>query len=415
MCYNTFMHRAETVVLKLRSPGRAKRQWLEAIAEAFRQGTQLGLDAALGMATSSRKKIHAASYKAVRALGLPSDYSRMVVNQAVQLARSHFGPRKSKRRAGKPTTVRSQGIGLGVNAYKVVGSALRLSTGVKGDYIWLPLCVPASWRGKLRHVKGDARLFRRGDDWFVMLPLRVPHTPTVRDGDGESTVIGVDLGVVRLLTAKHPHGCLVVNGKPVRHRREHLADIRRRYQRHHRSDRVKAQRGKERRWMSDLNHKVSRELVDLAARYPNPVLAFERLDGIRDRVRGSKRFNRMMGSWAFRQLVDFVVYKAERAGVRVVFVDPRRTSRTCPRCGHATRSNRPTQGDFRCVACGYQGNADVVASLNIAGAAAGLLRHGPPDTARPGRPGQPGPAGDRVDGVKVWVSAHADSNLESSV
>lgn len=85
----------------------------------------------------------------------------------------------------------------------------------------------------------------------------------------------------------------------------------------------------------------------------------------------------MMSSWAFRQLADFVRYKAERAGVRVVFVDPRKTSRTCPKCGHATRANRTTQADFRCVACGYQGNADVVASLNIAAAALDVLRHGP--------------------------------------
>lgn len=336
------MHRAETVILKLRDPGRAKREWLDQTAERFRQGTQLGLDYALSAKTANRGKIHAATYPNIRTLGLPSDYCRMAVNQAVQLARSHFGLRKRKRRAGEPTALRSQGIGLGVNAYKVVGTALRLSTGVKGDYIWLPLCVPARWRDKLQHVQGDARLFRQGEDWFVMLPLRVPHTPTVRDGDGEPTAIGVDLGVVRLLTAKHPHGCLVVNGKPVRHEREHQASLRRRYQRHRRLDRVRAMKGKERRWMTDLNHKVSRGLVDLAAQYPNPVLAFEKLDGIRDRIRGSKRFNRMMGSWAFRQLVDFVAYKAERAGVRVIFVDPRKTSRTCPKCGHATRANRTT-------------------------------------------------------------------------
>ncbi|AWR88190.1 MULTISPECIES: RNA-guided endonuclease InsQ/TnpB family protein [Meiothermus] len=413
------MPRAETVVLKLRPPGRAKRAWLDRTAELFRQGTQLGLDAALGMATSSRAKIHTATYASIRALGLPSDYCRMAVNQAVQLARSHFGLRKSKQQAGKPTAVRSQGIGLGTNAYKVVGTALRLSTGVQGVYIWLPLCVPQHWRDRLQYVRGDARLFRRGDEWFVMLPLKMPNTPTVRDGNGE-TVIGVDLGIVRLATAKHPNGVFIANGKAIRHTREGYASLRRRYQRHRRLDRVRAMKGKERRWMTDLNHKVSRGLVDLAARYPNPVLAFEKLDGIRDRIRGSKRFNRMVASWAFRQLADFVLYKAERAGVRVIFVDPRKTSRTCPKCGHATRANRTTQADFRCVACGYQGNADVVASLNIAGVAAGLLRQGPPDTARPSAAprcgaGQAAPAGERLDGVKVWASVHADSNLESSV
>ncbi len=322
--------------------------------------------------------------------------------------------RKSKRRARKPTVVRSQGIGLGANAYRVVGTTLRVSTGNRGEYLWFPLCVPARWRDRLQYVKGDARLFKRGSDWFVMLPLKMPTTPTVCDGGGE-TVIGVDLGIVRLATAKHPQGVFLVNGKPIRHRRERFASLRRRLQRHRRTDRVRAMGDRERRWMTDLNHKVSRKLVDLALRYPNPVLAFEQLDGIRDRVRGSKRFNRMVASWAFRQLINFVQYKAERAGVRVVFVDPRKTSRTCPECGHATRANRPEQSHFRCVACGYQGNADVVASLNIAAAALDVLRHGPPDTARLGQPGQAPPVGEGLDGVKVWASAHTDPNLESSV
>ena len=97
--------------------------------------------------------------------------------------------------------------------------------------------------------------------------------------------------------------------------------------------------------MADLNHKISAELVEIASRYPEPVIALERLDGIRYRVHGSRRFNRMVSSWAFRDLVDKIRYKAARAGVRVVLVDPRRTSRTCPQCGRQparTGQRRPT-------------------------------------------------------------------------
>lgn len=377
------MQNVQIVVLKLRSPGKAKRNWLEETAVRFRQAVQLGLDAALHMRTASRAKIHAACYGEIRNLGLPSDYARMAVNQAVALARSHFGIQKARCKTRPPRLVKSQGIGLGVNAYRVVGTTLRVSTGKRGQYLWFPLSVPGRWKSRLQDVHGDARLFQRGRDWFVMLPVKPPTTPTVCDGGREPTVIGVDLGLVRLAVAKTPDGVRVWNGKPIRHRRERFAAVRRRYQRHRRTDRVRAQKGKERRWMRDVNHKVSRELVDLAARYPNPVIALESLHGIRDRLRGSKRFNRMLASWAFRQLASFIEYKAARAGVKVLYVDPRRTSRKCPRCGHATRANRPRQGLFRCVACGYQGNADVVGAINIAAAALEVLRHGPPDTARP--------------------------------
>jgi len=99
-------------------------------------------------------------------------------------------------------------------------------------------------------------------------------------------------------------------------------------------------------------------------------------------VRGSKRFNRMMGNWAFRQLADMIVYKAERAGIPVVWIDPRKTSQTCSRCGHATRANRPDQAHFRCVSCGYQVNSDFNAAVNISRKGLHALSDAPPDTAR---------------------------------
>ena len=398
----------EAVILKLRRPTARKRAWLENMASLFLQGSRLGLDFALANKTVNRSAIHRAAYRGCRDLGLPSDYSRMAVNNATQHARSYLGLRKSKRRAGNPVLSGST-IGLGVNAYAVVNQVLRVSTGKRGTYLWLPLCVPEKWRDRLQYVKGDAKLFKRNDTWFVMLPLRTPDSPTVRDGD--PTVIGVDLGIVRLMTAKTPNGIKVWNGKEIRNRREHFAVIRKRYQRHGRMDRVKSTKGKERRWMADINHKASRELVDLASQYPNPIIAFERLDGIRNRVSGSKRFNRMLSSWAFRDLINKTEYKAAKVGIPVLFVNPKGTSRTCPKCGQSTRSNRPTQADFRCVACGYRGNADAVASINISVKAIDLLSHGPSDTARPARV-QVASQPDGASGCSP--SVHLNSNLASS-
>jgi putative transposase len=403
------VHGAPTVVLKLRNPTRGKRARLDALQVLFNGAVQLGLDSAIELATSSRAKIHNDSYARMRELGLPSDYARMAVNGGVALARSYYG-RKAKRRVSFPTAPRD-GIGLGVNAYTIQNGSLRISTGVRGAYIWVPLCVPAKYRDRLQHVRGDAKLFMRDADWFVMLPLREPVTPAVRDGD--ETVLGVDLGVVRLMSVKTPDGVVQWNGKAVRRRKEHFADLRRRYQRNRRTDRVRAQKGKERRRQQSVNHKLSRELVDIATMYPNAVIAFEKLDGIRERVRGSKRFNRLMSGWAFRDLVDKVRYKAVMAGIELIFVDPRGTSTTCSKCGHATRSNRQSQCDFRCLACGYTANADANAAINIAAVALEALRQGATDTPRPARV-QVGRGKGRPDGVKVCASVHTDSNLASS-
>ena len=62
----------------------------------------------------------------------------------------------------------------------------------------------------------------------------------------------------------------------------------------------------------------------------------------------------------------FLTYKARRAGVPLVQVDPRYTSQTCNRCGHRDKRNRPDQETFICRSCGVVAHADHNAARNIA-------------------------------------------------
>ena len=128
---------------------------------------------------------------------------------------------------------------------------------------------------------------------------------------------------------------------------------------------MKREQGREQRWMRALNHQVATALVRHAEAHGLGI-ALEALTGIRERVRGGKTFNRETAGWAFAELGGFIAYKAALAGVAVTHVDPRHTSQRCPRCGHTARGNRPTQGRFRCQACGYQASADLVGAVNIA-------------------------------------------------
>jgi len=48
----------------------------------------------------------------------------------------------------------------------------------------------------------------------------------------------------------------------------------------------------------------------------------------------------MMSGWNFKELASFIEYKAALAGVPVIYVDPQETSKTCPKCGNASRYNR---------------------------------------------------------------------------
>lgn len=68
------------------------------------------------------------------------------------------------------------------------------------------------------------------------------------------------------------------------------------------------------------------------------------------------------GWFEFRRQLE---YKLAWNGGWMVAVPPKNTSRTCPCCGHVSKDNRKTQEKFHCVACGFEGNADVVGAINV--------------------------------------------------
>ena len=87
--------------------------------------------------------------------------------------------------------------------------------------------------------------------------------------------------------------------------------------------------------------------------------------------------NRSIHDAGWGVFLGILADKADSAGRRVIPVDPRNTSRTCPDCGHVSGDNRLTQADFICVACRYTANADVVGALNVEHRAGLVLREAP--------------------------------------
>ena len=109
------------------------------------------------------------------------------------------------------------------------------------------------------------------------------------------------------------------------------------------------------------------------------------------RVRQKAGLNRSISSqaWAmFRQrLTDKAIHATDLDGasrpVELLVINPAYTSLRCSGCGHTAKENRESQAVYRCRACGYTGNADVNAAINIlaAGQAVsgrGGISHAPP-------------------------------------
>jgi IS605 OrfB family transposase len=128
--------------------------------------------------------------------------------------------------------------------------------------------------------------------------------------------------------------------------------------------RLKHRARKETRHAANINHIISKKIVTTAERTGRGI-ALEDLTGIRERVRLRKDQRAQLHSWSFHQLGSFLEYKARRAGVPLVYVDPAYTSQQCSECGHIDRKNRVDQATFACRACGFLTNADDNASHNI--------------------------------------------------
>lgn len=93
------------------------------------------------------------------------------------------------------------------------------------------------------------------------------------------------------------------------------------------------------------------------------VFVVEDLSSIRTTRRG-KKMNKWLGSWAFYQQEQFLTYKSEALGKRVVHQDLRYTSQKCNVCKHTKRTNR-NKSRFCCKNCGHRTHADLNAARNV--------------------------------------------------
>jgi putative transposase len=177
--------------------------------------------------------------------------------------------------------------------------------------------------------------------------------------------IGVDLNSTgHIAVAANPStGKVQKYGKEAPHIHRKYSKMRRHlYIRGHPRVAKKKIQKKENNKTKDLNHKISRSIVNEAAQQACGI-KLERLSGIRTTARTSKSSRPSLHSWSFFELQQFIEYKAKLLGVPVVYVDPAYTSQMCSRCGRlGTRSGK----DFTCPHCGHVDHADVNASFNIA-------------------------------------------------
>lgn len=176
--------------------------------------------------------------------------------------------------------------------------------------------------------------------------------------------IGVDMntkGHVAVM-ADPRTGKVTKLGKAASHIHTKYKAIRRKLQHVGNYRQVKRIKNRESRIVRDLNHKISRKIVQ-EAKNTGSGIKLEELKGIRKSKKHSKSFRYSLNSWSFYQLKTMIEYKAKLLGVKIGYIDPAYTSQLCSRCGEIGIRESKT---FKCPRCGHVDHADSNAAFNIA-------------------------------------------------
>ncbi|MGW3726848.1 RNA-guided endonuclease InsQ/TnpB family protein [Streptomyces sp. NPDC000851] len=255
--------------------------------------------------------------------------------------------------------------------------------------------------------RGESDLVCRDGMWFLNATCEVPEQPLNADPAG---FLGIDLGIVNIVTTSDGE---IMAGRELNRIRARERKLRTKLQRKSTPSakrRLKKRKRKESRRARDINHKIAKHVVAEAERTGRGI-ALEDLTGIRERVRLAKPQRATHSSWSFHQLGAFIAYKARRAGVPVVYVDPAYTSRTCAECGHIDRANRVSQAWFACRSCGFVDHADRNGSRNIRARAWELWRRGAQSIAPAPPPRQRGGGAGRKRNVTASDARCASPSL----
>jgi putative transposase len=229
-----------------------------------------------------------------------------------------------------------------------------------------------------REVSGQIRnvtVSRTCDKWFVsILTERQVQRPVAR-----AAAVGIDMGIVRFATLSD--GSFYAPLNSFRRHEKALAVAQRslsrktKYSNNWRKQKAKVQRVYARiaNARSDYLHKISTtisqnygvvcvEHLRVSAMSRSGLTASDSRSASVSAKRGLNKSILDQGWFEFRRQL---AYKLAWQGGRLIAVSPSNTSITCPNCKHVNHRNRTSQSEFRCVACGFEENADVVGAVNV--------------------------------------------------
>ncbi|PTD93775.1 transposase [archaeon SCG-AAA382B04] len=360
------MEVTKTVVLKLKKPDKGIRKTMEKYTEGMNFASNVVYEYGEPLSANKLQKL---TYKHLREnIGLLSQMSCNVARQVSGAYKSlqeqiEKGKAEWKQIEFEPTNIKFSYR----RDYKINQEKLSITTldGRKEYEIINYSYAKQYFSDEWKYLASELVEHRDGEYYFHLSCEREVEEKPMEEA---SNFMGIDVGINYLAVCTTTDKNQAFFGKGM------AKDLRKTYKKMRERlktkgtfsalKRLKALSGKEKRLMKQHNHKVSKEIVEYAKEQNVDVIGMEDLTNIRDNTEVRKRDRYCHESWSFKQLQKYIEYKAKERGIRVKYVDPEDTSKTCSRCGHINRNNRRGL-DFKCQSCGYELHADLNGARNI--------------------------------------------------
>ena len=245
---------------------------------------------------------------------------------------------------------------------------------VKSKRLLLKTCMTEQQKEKLANSKlGTARLALKSN----MIVAQIAYGVEEKEYKPNGICMGVDLGIKCPAVSYTSTGKVKFygNGRQNKYIRRHYQILRRMLGKKKRLEVIKRINQKEQRVMLDIDHKISRQIVNTAIANDVTQINLENLKNIRSTVNAYKKNYRKrycktrkslknscdVNNWSFFRLAQFIEYKAKLAGIKVETVNPAYTSQTCPKCG---KRNHANDRNYKCE-CGFHIHRDLLGAINI--------------------------------------------------
>jgi len=351
-----------TQKFKLFELRRRKKELLDATITRFKECVNEWLKAIDQLGEyPNRKNVHEFAYKNIREKfkDIHSNIVQEAMNRAIEIYRAWLrNPNKGDKPCFKADVVSFKAVDVKIERH-FINVPL-----VNNERVWLPMHVPPKFKQLLKQKIGRVQVSRIEGEYYAFISFEIPEAEPYEPRGW----LGVDIGIKHIVVVSDARGKVnrfyddaISWKRALEYKR---ADMQRAKDKRYKKGAWRVLRrlsGGSKNLQSYVNHRIAKELV-LMAKERRYGIAIENLKGLR-RGKVGKRHRKRLHKWAYRDLVNKIVYKAKLHGVPIVFVSPKGTSRTCSGCGAKGKIRGRI---FVCRRCGLMLNRDLNAARNIA-------------------------------------------------